>query len=279
MTELAKLLRSLREEKNLTQEQLAKGAKIPYDTYRKYEMNQTRPRVDHLIRLAEYHNCSIYELLGIGKTVTLTYDKQKIEDLRSALTADLPPKVKAERIDEALAPLLRQRDKALTIPESIAEDTPFLPGSLTEFLLESGVETLKTIRFNVEDDHLVLSAANERYNLLMSEGLKYDLGGTTTYNINGLTIDDVRKMIAVGDDTHDNQIRVTQDGQVYLSQDIVGAESIGNLRFRFETFDAGDGYVGPDAAADDEYIKCIYRNLIGNWKDGKWGTYVNVFDY
>lgn len=280
MSELSNKLRDLREAKHLTQEELAKTAEIKYDTYRKYEMGQTTPRMEHLSKLAKVHGLSIEELIGVGGSVTVKYAPEDIANLRSALRADLPPKEKAERIDEALEPLLNTRDKAFTIPDALEKDhDPLNPNSLTQYLLRAGRIDIKKISFDAAEDHLILSALSEKYNLLVSAGQNYNASGITMYDINTLTIDDVRDMIAAGDDTHDNQIRVTQAGEVYLSQDIVGADSIGNLRFRFETFDAGNGYVGPGAAANDEYISRIYRNLIGNWKDGKWGTYVDVLDY
>ena len=39
-------------------------------------------------------------------------------------------------------------------------------------------------------------------------------------------MDQIRELIANGDDTHHNQIRVDKSGYVYLSQDIVGSEAI-----------------------------------------------------
>ena len=98
------------------------------------------------------------------------------------------------------------------------------------------------------------------------------------YDIRALTEDDVRQMISAGDDSHMNQIRVSKSGEVYLSQDIVGAIDIDDLRFRFETFDAGNGYVGNKAANDRKYIDRLYRTIIANWNNPACGTYIDIWE-
>ena len=90
------------------------------------------------------------------------------------------------------------------------------------------------------------------------------------YNIETLTRNELLELIKNGDDTQNNQIRVTKTGIVFLSQTI-GAEDISNLKFRFETFDAGNGYVGPLAAKDGEYIDELYNGLVATWKLNKTG--------
>ena len=69
------------------------------------------------------------------------------------------------------------------------------------------------------------------------------------------------QLIAEGDEKHNNQIRVTKDGMVYLSQDIVAAEQMDDIAFRFETFDAGNDYVGKTASEDDNLVKPIFNAL------------------
>lgn len=66
------------------------------------------------------------------------------------------------------------------------------------------------------------------------------------YNKETLTRDELVELIKNGDDNYDNQIRVTEYGYVYLSIN-VGADYLEGLRFRFETLDAGNGYVGVEA--------------------------------
>jgi hypothetical protein len=50
---------------------------------------------------------------------------------------------------------------------------------------------------------------------------------------------------------------------------VVGAEDIDNLCFRLETWLAGNGYVGSDAANDDEWIDRVCKVLQENWPDPK----------
>lgn len=79
-------------------------------------------------------------------------------------------------------------------------------------------------------------------------------------------IEKFRRIIAEADDRVNNQLRVSQTGFVYLSKDKVGAEDIRLLQFRYETFTAGNGYVGPKPASDDQYIKREYEELMLAWK-------------
>ncbi len=88
------------------------------------------------------------------------------------------------------------------------------------------------------------------------------------FNMNELTREQLVELIKNGDDSVDNQIRVKSDGTVFLSQ-VVGAEDIDGLMFRLESFDAGNGYVGVDAAADDTYINGLYRGLKESWDKGR----------
>lgn len=104
----------------------------------------------------------------------------------------------------------------------------------------------------------------------------------TKYDIRSITLEQLRQLIAEGDDRHNNQIRVTKDGVVYLSQDIVAAEQLDNIAFRFETFDAGNDYVGKAASEDDNLVKPIFNALKGNWEKGCHRTYIDdflIYDY
>ena len=98
---------------------------------------------------------------------------------------------------------------------------------------------------------------------------------TKSYNINTLTQDQFKDLIANADDNYDNQIRVKENGQVYISR-IVGAENIEGLRFRFETFNAGNGYVGQKAANDLTYVKETYQSLKKCWEQGRKG-YIDYY--
>ena len=71
-----------------------------------------------------------------------------------------------------------------------------------------------------------------------------------------LTTDNVRELIASGDDSSNTQLRVHKTGIAYLSK-TTGAEQIGDLAFRLETWIAGNNYVGEAASQDDEWVEFV----------------------
>lgn len=86
-------------------------------------------------------------------------------------------------------------------------------------------------------------------------------------NIENITESKYRDMIANANDSISHQLRVDWSGDVYIST-ITGAEEIEIIKFRWESWDAGNGYVGPRAASDYEYIKQSVKALKKCWKDG-----------
>ncbi|MEY8301292.1 hypothetical protein [Thomasclavelia ramosa] len=95
------------------------------------------------------------------------------------------------------------------------------------------------------------------------------------YNINEMSLNDFKNLIASGDDSHNNQIRVTTMGEVFLSQDIVGAEDLEGIAFRLETFDAGNDYVGKPASEDNDHVVSMYNAIKANWDKNLRETYLN----
>ena len=83
------------------------------------------------------------------------------------------------------------------------------------------------------------------------------------YNVYTLTTDQLTSLISAGDDSKRNQIRIKEDGTIFLST-IVGNNGLDGIVGRFETFDAGNGYVGQEAAQNQEYIERLY-NAIQGW--------------
>ena len=88
------------------------------------------------------------------------------------------------------------------------------------------------------------------------------------------TLDNVRMLIASGDDHTATQIRVTKEGIAFLSK-AVGGEQIEGLVFRLETFWAGNNCVGPNAANDREWIKRVYQCLKKHWPHPE-STYIDI---
>ncbi len=95
------------------------------------------------------------------------------------------------------------------------------------------------------------------------------------YNIVTITIDDFKELIANGDDTHDNQIRIRKNGEVFLSQDTVGADDLDDIAFRFETFDALNDYVGKAASQDEKFVTGMFNAMKENWEKGSPMTYLD----
>ena len=97
------------------------------------------------------------------------------------------------------------------------------------------------------------------------------------YDITTITLEQFRMLIACGNDRHNNQIRVTKSGMVYLSEDIVGSEQLDDVALSFETFSAHNGYVGVKAAEDNSHVIPLYYALIGNWADGCRHKYIDNY--
>ncbi len=85
------------------------------------------------------------------------------------------------------------------------------------------------------------------------------------------TIENRRELLASKDYSRNRQLRVTTDGRAFLS-DEVGNTNLNGIKFRFETWGAGNGYCGKKAAASDRYVLQIYEDLNNSWKRAWWGT-------
>ena len=93
-------------------------------------------------------------------------------------------------------------------------------------------------------------------------------------NPTALTLDTVRALLSSKDDSQHRQLRVTKGGVAYLS-DTVGGKDVDDLAFRFETWIAGNRYVGAEAAADDKWVKTVFHDLKENWPDPK-STFIDM---
>lgn len=80
------------------------------------------------------------------------------------------------------------------------------------------------------------------------------------YNVYTLTTEQLIDLIASGDDSKRNQIRIKEDGTIFLS-DVVGANNLDGIVGRFETFEPHNGYVGADAAKNKAYIKSLFLTI------------------
>lgn len=85
----------------------------------------------------------------------------------------------------------------------------------------------------------------------------------------------VKALIASKDDSEDRQLRITVDGIAYLS-DTVGADDLGGILFRFETWDKENDYVGVKASNDAEWVARIYKALKENYPTPM-QTYIDIY--
>lgn len=95
-------------------------------------------------------------------------------------------------------------------------------------------------------------------------------------NIPGeLSLESLAALIASKDDSAHRQLRVTNQGIAYLSDD-VGAKNIDGLAFRYETWSAGTDCVGKHASKDLQFIQALYDSLKSNWPTPS-DTYIDQY--
>jgi hypothetical protein len=77
---------------------------------------------------------------------------------------------------------------------------------------------------------------------------------------------------SVDDDAAHHTLWVGVDGGVHIDrfESFVRFE-LPDVKFRTETFDRGNGYVGKEAAKDPVYVAKELRWLLGHWKAGSTG--------
>lgn len=97
-------------------------------------------------------------------------------------------------------------------------------------------------------------------------------------NAEEFTLDGVKKLIASRDDSTDCQLCVTKSGIAYLSS-ITGQELLEgehDIYFRFETWGAGNDYVGIAASQDEKLMMRLYKALKKNWP-ARTAVYIDLF--
>jgi hypothetical protein len=87
------------------------------------------------------------------------------------------------------------------------------------------------------------------------------------YPIETLTMGQIKALIANADDRTHNQIRVRENGSVYISpHPAVGNQKLESVRLAFESFEAGNHYVGPQAASHGAYVASEFSSITNAWK-------------
>jgi uncharacterized LabA/DUF88 family protein len=87
------------------------------------------------------------------------------------------------------------------------------------------------------------------------------------YSAQTLTVGEMKTLIANADDRTNNQIRVDKHGIVYVSRHpAVGNRDLDSVKFQFESFVAGNRYVGPTGASDPTHVAEHLRDITNAWK-------------
>ena len=79
------------------------------------------------------------------------------------------------------------------------------------------------------------------------------------------TVENVRKMIASGDNNRHAQIRVDKSGIAFLSKSVGNDGTEGQWAFTVETFSAQSDHVGEAASQNDAWVQTVYDILRDNW--------------
>ena len=93
---------------------------------------------------------------------------------------------------------------------------------------------------------------------------------------NNPTIEDLRALIKPCNDSAAHHILwVAKNGEVHVSKVPKDKASVNfdeftpEMQLRYETFEAGNEYVGPEAAEDIEWVQQLFNALIKEWPKAK----------
>jgi hypothetical protein len=101
------------------------------------------------------------------------------------------------------------------------------------------------------------------------------------------TIDDLKALFAAANDMDGHHcLWVAASGDVMLDCVPQGLNPVGfeksqpSMKVRYETFQIGNGYVGPKAAQDDAFMQRLFSSLMeqqGNLPSGDRVSYIDYF--
>jgi len=88
------------------------------------------------------------------------------------------------------------------------------------------------------------------------------------------TVEQLAALLGACDDSADHHVLwVAKSGEVRVTPlgDVTPAAfgERADLRFRYETYGAGNGHVGAAAAADAKYVSKLFDALVHDWRDGR----------
>ena len=86
MEEFSKRLKDMRKKRGISQSELTKTINIPQTTYANYEIKNCDPNISTLIKLADFYNISVDELVG---RETDMINLNLLDDTRKALIKEI----------------------------------------------------------------------------------------------------------------------------------------------------------------------------------------------
>jgi shikimate kinase len=100
---------------------------------------------------------------------------------------------------------------------------------------------------------------------------------------NNPTVEQLRSLLRACDDQAGHHVLwVAMDGEVHITRvpkqesPLVSKEWSSLMKLRYETFEAGNDYVGPEAAKDDCWVKELFEALLKKWPSAKAKTSVEL---
>jgi hypothetical protein len=99
------------------------------------------------------------------------------------------------------------------------------------------------------------------------------------------TVEELRQLIMACNDLAGHHVLwVANNGDVHVSRVPKGVSPVGfqeaqsEMQLRYETFEAGNDYVGPEAAKDNEWINQLFDALTKAWPKAKAKPEVEYID-
>lgn len=86
---------------------------------------------------------------------------------------------------------------------------------------------------------------------------------------------EVSTLLASVPDTHNSRLVVYKTGLVDIINTDIAPTPYASLHAYFETYQAGNGYAGPSAAADAEHVSDIADKLRKNWPNLQGDAYLD----
>ena len=157
---------------------------------------------------------------------------------------------------------LSQRYKSIIL---ISEDRDFVP-----LLKKMREKETQIIVISLKEPYPIelINEAHMRFHISTNYHYQYlfEYSYPSFYVQDNFTIESFRELISNADDRQLNQIRIDNDDRIYISHQATGSQEMLYVKFRYETFAAYNGYVGPIAASDKDYVERLFDEIMSYWE-------------